>query len=122
MTKATIHKTPSQELIASVSDETTVKDANGRVITLKKPGVLAQFKLVEVLGDTSSNQVYMGMVMPLIFVSAIDGDPVQTPRSKLQVEALIQRLDEAGIMAVQTKVREHYGQSTPEADKEALKN
>lgn len=112
--------TPSEQVVAKAA-EITVTDSAGRVIKLKKPGVLAQFRLVEVMGETAKNQVYMGMVLPLIYVTAIDGDAVFQPTSKLQVEALIQRLDEHGIDAVMEGVNANFGAIDPEADKDALK-
>ncbi len=119
--KATLNDTPAAQLVAKASETTEVTDARGRVITLKKPGVLAQYRLVEILGDTAKNEVYMGMVLPLIFVTAIDGDLVTLSR-KSEVEALIQRLDEHGILAVADAVTKNYGKPDAEADKATLKN
>jgi hypothetical protein len=112
---------PSQDVVQKAIAEFTVTDSAGRVIKLKKPGVLAQFRLVEVLGESAKNQVYMGMVLPLIYVTAVDDLPVFQPASKLQVEALIQQLDEHGVEAVMQGVQEHFGTTDPEADKAALK-
>lgn len=113
---------PSEELIAKASAEQVVEDSTGRIITLRKPGVLAQYRLVEMLGETAKNQVYMGMVLPLLYVSAINDDKLPALSTKREVEALIQRLDEAGIEAVMKGVQEHFGAPDPEADKVALKN
>lgn len=114
---------PSAEVVAQAAATFTVTDERGRVITLKKPGVLAQFRLVQAVGpDTAKNQVYMGMVMPIIFVSAIDGDPVFPPSNFREVEALIQRLDDDGMEAVMTEVGKRFGKPDPDADKEAVKN
>ncbi|HCA26553.1 MAG TPA: hypothetical protein DEP05_02740 [Betaproteobacteria bacterium] len=112
---------PSEQIIAQANTEAVVDDENGRRITLKKPGVLAQYRLIEALGDAAKNDVYMGMVLPLIFVAAIDGDPVFQPASKREIEALIQRLDEAGVSAVMNGVSAHFGESDAEADQAALK-
>lgn len=112
--------TPSEQVVAKAA-EFAVIDESGRVIKLKKPGVLAQFRLVEVMGETAKNQTYMGMVLPLIYVTAIDDQPVFQPTSKLQVEALIQRLDEHGVNAVMEGVSANFGNSNPEADKAELK-
>lgn len=101
--KVVIHKdaTPSEELVRQAIQEETVTDARGRKITLRKPGVLAQFKIVEAVGpETAANQTYMQMVNPLIYVGAIDGDDVFLPATKREVEALIQRLDDDGLAAV----------------------
>ncbi len=113
---------PSEELIAKASAEQLVEDSTGRVITLRKPGVLAQYRLVELLGKAAENQVYMGMVLPLLYVAAINDDRLPALSNKREVEALIQRLDEAGIEAVMKGVQEHFGAPDPEADKAALKN
>lgn len=114
--------TPAEQAISRAVQAVSITDARGRNITLKKPGVLAQFRFIEALGDTAQNQVYMAMAMPLIFVAEIDGDPVVMPTRKSEIEALIQRLDEDGIAAVQTGVSDHFKASTPEQDKAAVKN
>lgn len=122
MTKVTINQAPSAQVVAKAIAANTVTDSAGRTITLKKPGVLAQYRLIEALGDTAKNEVYMAMAMPLIYVSEIDGDSVILPSTKIQVEALIQRLDEHGIQAVIQGMQENFGKSDPNADKAALKN
>jgi hypothetical protein len=116
-----LKSTPTQEILSKASEESTVVDALGRTITLKKPGVLAQYRLIEVLGDSAQNQTYMAMVLPLIYVTAIDDIEMHQPKSKLQVEALIQKLDEAGIEAVMRHVQETFGKTDPEQDKADLK-
>jgi hypothetical protein len=113
---------PSDQVVNQAHKEISVTDGNGRVISLKKPAVLTQYRLIEMLGDAARNQVYMGMVVPLIYVSAIDGEPVFVPTTKRELEALIQRLDEEGIEAVMMGVQENFGNIDPEKDKADLKN
>lgn len=122
MTKVTINETPSEQILAKAQVEFDVTDDRGRVIKLKKPGVLAQYRLIEILADSAKNEVYMAMVLPLIYVTSIDGDAVHQPISKREVEALIQQLDEDGINAVMAGVQEHFGAQNPEGDKATLKN
>lgn len=113
---------PSVEIVQEAMHEFSISDALGRTIVLCKPGILAQYRLVEAVGnDAAKNEVYMGMIMPILYVASIDGNPVAQPSNKAQVEALLQRLDEAGIVAVANGVKVHYGKPNPEADKEALK-
>ena len=114
--------TPSDQVVAKATAETVITDGRGRSIRLKKPGVLTQFRLIEVLGDTAKNEVYMAMVLPLLFVTEIDGETIFPPSRKSEVEALIQRLDEDGIGAVQAAVMQNFGGSNPDADRAALKN
>lgn len=112
---------PSDEVVAQAKQAVEVIDERARVIVLRKPGVLAQYRLVEMLGESAGNQVYMGMVLPLIYVASIDGDPVTVP-NKRQIDVLIQRLDEDGIKAVMEGVSTHFGAPDPEADKASLKS
>ena len=122
-TKVTVHanQTPSAEVVAKATAEATVTDSQGRAITLRKPGVLAQYRLIEIVGDSAKNEVYMGMVLPIIYVSAINGEAVSQPSSKRELEAIIQLLDDHGVNAVMTGTQEHFGPSDPEADQKALK-
>lgn len=119
--KVTLNATPSAQAVAKAITEFTVPDKQGRQIKLKKPGVLAQYRMIEIVGDSAKNEVYMNMVLPIIFVCAIGDEPVFQPSSKLELEALITRLDEDGIEAVMNGVREHFGPTTPEADQKAVK-
>ena len=64
--------TASAQAVATAAEIHTVTDARGRTIGLKKPAVLAQFRLVEVLGESATNDAYMGKVLPLVFVMSID--------------------------------------------------
>lgn len=108
---------PSEQVIKAATTHVVVNDGRGRAITLKKPGPLAQYRLIEVLGDSAKNEVYTGMVLPLIFVAAIDEDQISQPTTKRELEALIQTLDEEGIEAVMQGVQENFGKGTPEENK-----
>jgi hypothetical protein len=121
MVKLTVDKTPTEQVIAKAAAEVKVTDAKGRTITLKKPGILAQYRLIEALGDTAKNEVYLAMSVPLLYVAAVDGEPESPLSSKLLVEALIQRLGDEGVEAVMLGVRGHFGTVDPEADKAAIK-
>lgn len=100
--------------------EMTITDPNGKKILLKKPNVLAQYRIVEILGDTSKNEVYMAMVMPLLYVEAIDGITVVINK-KSELEALILRLADEGVSAVMLSVQENFMPKNAEDQKEQLK-
>lgn len=123
MTKVTINTpTPSEQVVAKAAVTFEVTDTNGRVITLKKPSVLDQYRLVDMLGDSAKNEVYMAMVLPLLYIVAIDGTPEGRPASRIALDGLIQRLDEAGANAVMVGVQKYFGiQPDSEADRDALK-
>ena len=122
MAKLQVNDTPSQQVLAKAAAAVTVHDSAGRAIELKKPVVLAQYRLIEILGDSAKNETYTRMVLPLIYVASVDGEPVTPMVKKSELEALIQRLDEHGIAAVMNGVAEHFGAQDPEKDKAALKN
>ena len=124
MTKVTIkprQETPAQEVLAKANEALSFVDALGRTITIKKPGVLAQYRLIEALGDAAKNETYRVMVLPLLYVTAIGDIYIPPPKTKLEVEALIQQLDEEGIQAVMEHVSQMYGASDPEKDRSDLK-
>lgn len=121
MTTVTRHESPSEQLIAKAIEEFATQDARGRVFKLRKPGLLQQFRLVEVIGESAKNEVYLNMCRPLIFIASIDGDPITQPLNKLELEGLITRVGDEGLDAVFQGIVKHFGVSDPAADKAALK-
>lgn len=97
---------PSAQIIADANAPETLDytDAEGRqhkLTVTRRPGVLGPLRLTEAVGaDNAVNPAYMQMVRPIIYLQAIDGEPVFPPKSKLEIEALIQRLDEEGMGAL----------------------
>ena len=73
------------------------------------------------MGPSADIVTYRGMVTPLIWISAIDGEPVSLPTNKLQLNALIQSVGDEGLEAVVKGIVEHFGQQDAEADKAAIK-
>ncbi len=84
-----------------------VKDRRGRTLQIKRPNVLAQYKLVELLGPTAESRVYLAMATPLLFLQSIDGEP-QNFANKRELEAVIQRLDDDGLAALNAGIDEHF--------------
>jgi hypothetical protein len=113
---------PSQTIVKQAAARVVIEDARGRSITLQKPGVLAQFRLIKILGDTAKNTTYVQMVLPLTYVVEIDGLDVAQPNSEREIDALISRLDEDGVTAVMIGVQEHFGSGSADQAKEEIKN
>lgn len=115
--------TPSEQLVKEAKREATVTDARGRKIRLVRPGPLAQFNLVKLVGGAAaSNQVYMGMILPLIFVQGIDEVLVSMPQTERELEALIERLGEDGITAVMEGVTKSFDAADQAKTQDAVKN
>ncbi len=113
----------SSVLIKEAAKEITLApDSRGRVFGIRKPGILAQFRIVDIMGDTAKNEVYMGMLMPIIFCTSIDGEQVPFPNSRREVEALIERVGEDGLATLAAGLQEHFGkQQDPGKDRAAVK-
>jgi hypothetical protein len=102
--------------VQAKSADVQVKDAKGRVLTLRKPNVLAQYQLVRMLGaDASSNQTYLSMVMPLLYLQAIDGEVVNFANQR-ELDAAIQKLDEEGLQALAQGIQENFARQEDARD------
>lgn len=122
MTKA--QRTPAEEATAAAALTHEVTDkATGRKLTLKKPGVLAQFDFIQMLGaERAANSTYVAMAMPVLYLVAIDGVPVDAPTKYSEFRALVQRIDDSGVATIALGIQEKFGEiMTPEETKAALK-
>lgn len=119
----TIHETPTDHILTVGRREAEVTDARGRKIKLVRPSALAQYDLALAVGvDAADNTTFMRMAMPLLYVAAIDGDPVFFPATMLQVRSLIGLLDHEGLEAVMNGVMETFGQTDEAKQRDAIKN
>ncbi len=126
MTKVTITEsssgTASGQILAAANATFEERDARGRTLTLKKPALLVQFRLTEAMGpEAAENGAYRAMCLPLMWVTAIDGEPVNQPSTKAEIEALIQRLDDDGFLAIQAGI-EKYRAAAAEQSVQSAKN
>lgn len=119
-TPAAIPAQTSSQLLTATS-ERSVTDNRGRTLTIRKPSLLSQFKLVELLGATAENRTYLNMVLPVLYVSKIDGEALRFPASRLELEVLIQRIDEDGLEAVHLALAEQMAEEAEDKALEALK-
>jgi hypothetical protein len=93
--------TPSARLIAAAQAAPEARDAEGRVLTLRRLTALDKLRLFKAAGPAlSANQHWIGMAVLACSVTAIDGVPVPAPATEAQIEQLVARLGDAGIAAV----------------------
>lgn len=111
--------TPSDQLISQ--EEYPITDAKGRKFIIRKPGLLAQFRLVEAAGESANIDRYMKMALPLIYVASINGEKMDLPINKVQLDALISTIGNEGLDAIGEVLKEHFSAPDPEADKAAIK-
>lgn len=78
-----------------------VRDKAGRVIELRRLGVVEQLRLFKVLGpELAENRAYVGLARVAAAVAAVDGVPVPFPSGEAGIEAALDRLGEDGVEAV----------------------
>lgn len=111
--KVTINDTPKP---------TVVTDSKGRSIELAKPDILAQYDLVDALGDTAKNETYLRMVTPILYVKSIDGEPFFFQNSKAGIRAAIKMLGDEGISAVVDGIASLFVERTEDEVRAAVKN
>src|SRR4051794_22882590 len=94
-------RSPSQRIVADAAQEFEVTDAQGRVLQVRRPGPLDRLRLFKAVGPAlASNERYVGYAMLAMCVSAIDGVPQPAPANEGQLEALVSRLGDAGMVAI----------------------
>ena len=94
-------ETPSARIVASGTQTSNVTDATGRVLEVRRPGALDRLRLFKAVGPgLALNDRYIGYAMLVMCVVAIDDVPVPQPANEGQLEALVQRLGDAGMVAV----------------------
>jgi len=93
--------TPSERLAAAAATTTSVVDAEGKRLQLRRLTALDRLRLFKAAGPVlAQNQPWLGMAVLASSVVAIDDVPVPPPTTETQVEAIVARLGDAGIAAV----------------------
>jgi len=92
---------PSQRIVLEAAREVDVTDASGRLLRVRRPGALDRLRLFKAVGPgLASNERYVGYAMLAMCVTSIDGIPQPAPTNEGQLEALVQRLGDPGMIAV----------------------
>lgn len=120
MTKKPTLELNSTETIRQADN--VVLDSRGRALKVQSPDVLAESRLIRMLGqDAALNSAYLGgYVIPAVSVVEIDGEPMGFPTSQREIDALIQMLGREGITAAITHLSK--GRAGENDQKEAVKN
>jgi hypothetical protein len=79
-------------------------------------------KVFELIGpDNAVNEPYLGYAVLAYAVSSIDGQPQAVARTKLALEAMVQKLDDDGLAAVGEAFKTLYNETSQETQ-DAIKN
>lgn len=117
-TKAKIEILPSAQVKPAASEGVMITDATGRTILIKKPKPLDGLDFKLALGANHTNTLYLVEVSHLQYVAEIDGEPVNVPKTELQLRSMYQRLGDDGNAAAQKAVIELFFTEGAEAAKE----
>lgn len=114
--------TPTQEILRQGAIEGTVVDKQGRTLAFKKPGIVTQMALISLVGGVNAqNPVYMQYAACVVWVTAIDGEPLFPPKTQTEFDVAMSRIDEDGCTAIIEKIGELLGDGDG-VDKAAAKN
>lgn len=92
---------PAEQIVAAASAVLMVTDGQGRVLEVRRPGALDRLRLFKAVGPAlAENERYLGYAMLAMAVSSIDGVPVPAPVNEGQLEGLVARLGDPGLVAV----------------------
>ncbi len=93
--------TPSSLIISDSMKVTVLYDETGRQLCLRRVSGLDRLRLFKALGpELSQNLPYLGVALLAVSVTAIDNVPVPSPVTEAQVESLVQRLGDEGLIAI----------------------
>jgi len=88
-------------MTAMQPDTKTVTDRLGRVLTVRPLGPLDRLRVFEAAGaELSRNDRWLGLALLACSATAIDGIPYPFPNNKAGIEAMVQRLGDAGHAAL----------------------
>jgi hypothetical protein len=83
-----------------------ITDKAGRIISLRKVGVVETLRLFKALGpELSLNDAYMAVANVAASVAALDGVPMPFPNGEAAVENILERLGDDGATLVSAAIK-----------------
>ncbi len=89
----------TEQLAAAAQTKVLVTDSRGRIIAVHKLNLLNYYHLNEAMGESSGNSAMMNMAVVAAAVRRIDATDFAFPRTKREVELMLQMLDFDGLKA-----------------------
>jgi hypothetical protein len=123
MVQVRVHETPPEVAVSPVNSN-QVRDASGRVITLRELDPVQESRLTVAVGpEMAINVMYMNMyAFPAAAVADIDGEEYPVPQNPKQIESMLAILGKSGLMAVSACLRAKSKYDDDEATETAAKN
>ncbi|MER5029658.1 hypothetical protein [Pantoea anthophila] len=123
MVQVRVHETPSAVAESAIKSD-QVRDASGRVITLRELDPVQESRLTVAVGpEMAINVMYMNMyAFPAAAVADIDGEEYPLPQNPKQIESMLAILGKNGLKAVSAFLRARSKDDEDEATETAAKN
>lgn len=123
MVQVRVHETPPAVAESPVKSN-QVRDASGRVITLRELDPVQESRLTVAVGpEMAINVMYMNMyAFPAAAVADIDGEEYPLPQNPKQIESMLAILGKNGLKAVSVFLRARSKDDEDEATETAAKN
>ncbi|KYN63186.1 hypothetical protein IU46_018810 [Pantoea agglomerans] len=123
MVQVRVHETPPAVAESPVKSN-QVRDASGRVITLRELDPVQESRLTVAVGpEMAINVMYMNMyAFPAAAVADIDGEEYPLPQNPKQIESMLAILGNTGLKAVSASLRARSKDEEDEATETAAKN
>ncbi|MDQ0550671.1 hypothetical protein [Pantoea agglomerans] len=123
MVQVRVHETPPAVAESAVKSD-QVRDASGRVITLRELDPVQESRLTVAVGpEMAINVMYMNMyAFPAAAVADIDGEEYPVPQNPKQIESMLAILGKSGLKAVSAFLRARSKDNEDEATETAAKN
>jgi len=123
MVQVRVHETPSAVAESPIKSD-KVRDASGRIITLRELDPVQESRLTVAVGpEMAINMMYMNMyAFPAAAVADIDGEEYPLPQNPKQIEGMLAILGKSGLKAVSASLRARSKDEDDEATATAAKN
>lgn len=123
MVQVRVHEKPPAVAKSPVRSD-QVRDASGRVITLRELDPVQESRLTVAVGpEMAINVMYMNMyAFPAAAVTDIDGEEYPLPQNPKQIESMLAILGKSGLKAVSAFLRARSKDDEDEATETAAKN
>ncbi|UXO70830.1 hypothetical protein [Pantoea dispersa] len=123
MVQVRVHETPSAVAESPIKSD-QVRDASGRIITLRELDPVQESRLTVAVGpEMAINVMYMNMyAFPAAAVADIDGEEYPLPQNPKQIEGMLAILGKNGLKAVSTSLRARSKDEEDGATETAAKN
>jgi len=102
--KLTVHEgeTPSETVVNAARKVVEITDSLGRALKVRKLNAMMRLDLARLVGtEASQNPAVMAPCSCAMAVSEIDGETVFPPNTYNELRALVGKLDDEGIAAVE---------------------